>query len=128
MISEIIGNVFCIIFIISVILFVFYVIKIFRDKSKINKFVERMYIGNKYISKKLSISNLNPFVDYTLVELIDCKRNIAGIIYVRFKYTDNAEFNVEYTASINDFIKEFRIYKYAPSANNDFKKEIHQID
>ena len=81
--------------------FFIYLAKLFRDESKINKFTERMYIGNKYISKKLSILTLNPYNNYSLVELVEWKRNIAGIIFVAFK----DEAGVEYTSSINDFMK-----------------------
>lgn len=120
MINGIIGSVVGIIFI----GFFIYLVKIFSEEAKINNFAERMYIGNKYISKKLSILTLNPYNNYSLVELVEWKRNIAGIIFVMYK----DEANVEYTSSITDFMKEFRIYKYAQCASSDFKKEIHQID
>lgn len=120
MINGIIGSVVGIIFI----AFFIYLVKLFHDESKINEFFKRMYIGNKYISKKLSVLTLNPYNEYSLVELVGWKRNIAGIIFVQFK----DEANVEYTSSINDFMKEFRIYKYAQCASSVFKKQIHQID
>ena len=120
MINGIIASVVGIIFI----GFFIYLAKLFRDESKINKFTDRMYIGNKYISKKLSVLTLNPYTNYSSVELVGWKRNIAGIIFVMYK----DEANVKYTLSITDFMKAFRIYKYAQCASSDFKKEIHQID
>lgn len=120
MTNGIIAGVVAIIFI----AFFIYLIELFRNESKINKFTERMYIGNKYISKKLSVLTLNPYNNYSSVEIVGWKRNIAGIIFVMYK----DEANVEYTSSITDFMKEFRIYKYAQCASSDFKKEIHQND
>lgn len=95
----------------------------FYKESKANEFYKRMYMGNQYISKKLSVSKLNPYNDYELINLLGWKPNIAGVIYIRYSIGDQPK---EYTASIYDFMKEFRIYKYAVAANNEYKKEIHQ--
>lgn len=66
---------------------------------------------------------ITPYHDYELINLLDWKTNIGGVTYVRYSFGDQAE---EYTASIYDFMKEFRIYKYAAQANNEYKKEIRQ--
>lgn len=97
----------------------------FYEESQVNEFRKRMFIGNKYISKKLSVSTLNPYHDYELINLLDWKKNIGGVIYVRYSF-GSGELNGEYTASIYDFMKEYRIYKYAEHANSEYKKEIHQ--
>lgn len=108
---------------ICVILFFWWFWYIFYKESKVDAFRRRMYEGNKYISKKLSISKLNPYHDYELINLLGWKPNIGGITYVRYSLGDQTE---EYTASIYDFMKEFRIYKYAEQADSKYKKEIHQ--
>lgn len=109
---------------ICLILFVLWFCYMFYKESKVDAFYRRMYVGNKYISKKLSVSTLNPYHDYELINLLDWKPNIGGVTYVRYSLGDQTE---EYTASIYDFMKEFRIYKYAAQANNEYKKEIRQL-
>ena len=116
-ISSIIG--------ICVILFFIWFCFMFYKESKVYKFYKRMYVGNKYISKKLKVSTLNPYHNYDVINLLGWKMNIGGVIYIIYSFSDQSE---EYTASIYDFMKEFRIYKYAPVANNSYKKEIHQTD
>lgn len=96
-------------------------------ESKVDDFRKRMFIGNKYISKKLSVSTLNPYHDYELINLLGWKPNIGGITYVRYSF-GSCEYSGEYTASIYDFMKEYRIYKYADQADSKYKKEIHQPD
>lgn len=108
---------------ICVILFVIWFCCMFYKESKVDSFRKRMFVGNKYISKKLSVSTLNPYHDYELINLLGWKPNIAGIIYIRYSFGDQTG---EYTASIYDFMKEYRIYKYADQANSEYKKEIHQ--
>ena len=112
---------------ICVILVFFWVCVIFYNESKVDEFRRRMYEGNKYISKKLSISTLNPYHDYELINLLGWKPNIGGITYVRYSF-GSGEHSGEYTASIYDFMKEFRIYKYADQADSKYKKEIHQLN
>lgn len=97
----------------------------FYKESKVDDFRKRMFVGNKYISKKLSISTLNPYHDYELINLLGWKPNIGGITYVRYSFGDQTG---EYTASIYDFMKEYRIYKYVDQANKEYKKEIHQSE
>lgn len=99
----------------------------FYNESKVDDFRKRMFVGNKYISKKLSVSTLNPYNDYELINLLGWKPNIGGITYVRYSF-GSGELNGEYTASIYDFMKEFRIYKYADQANSEYKREIHQSE
>ena len=110
---------------ICVILFVIWFFCMCYNESKVDDFRKRMFVGNKYISKKLSVSTLNPYHDYELINLLGWKPNIGGIIYVRYSFGDQTG---EYTASIYDFMKEFRIYKYAEQADGKYKKEIHQSD
>ena len=106
------------------ILFFFWFCCMFYKESNIDAFYKRMYIGNKYISKKLCVSKLNPYNgNYDLINLIDWKRNVGGVIYVKYSIGD---YGGEYTASIYDFMKEHRIYKYAEQADSKYKKEIHQ--
>lgn len=111
---------------ICVILFFFWFCFMFYKESKVDKFLKRMFIGNKYISKKLSVSKLNPYHDYELINILEWKPNIGGVIYIRYS-VGSGELAGEYTTSIYDFMKEFRIYKYADQANSEYKKEIHQI-
>jgi hypothetical protein len=108
---------------ICVILFFIWFVFMFYNESKVDAFRKRMFVGNKYISKKLSISTLNPYHDYELINLLGWKPNIGGVIYIRYSFGDQTG---EYTASIYDFMKEYRIYKYADQANSEYKKEIHQ--
>lgn len=112
---------------IFVILFVIWFCFKFYEESKINEFRKRMFIGNKYISKKLSVSTLNPYHNYEPVNLLGWKTNIGGVIYVRYS-VGSCEYSGEYSASIYDFMNEYRIYKYADQANSEYKKEIHQTD
>jgi hypothetical protein len=112
---------------IFVILFVIWFCFKFYEESKINEFRKRMFIGNKYISKKHSISTLNPYHDYEPVNLLGWKTNIGGVIYIRYS-VGSCEYSGEYSASIYDFMNEYRIYKYADQANSEYKKEIHQTD
>ena len=112
---------------ICVILFVIWFCFMFYKESKVDDFRKRMFVGNKYISKKLSVSTLNPYHDYELINLLGWKPNIGGITYVRYSL-GSGELNGSYTASIYDFMKEFRIYKYAEQADSKYKKEIHQPD
>jgi hypothetical protein len=112
---------------IFVILFVIWFCFKFYEESKINEFRKRMFIGNKYISKKLSVSTLNPYHDYEPVNLLGWKTNIGGVIYVRYS-VGSCEYSGEYSASIYDFMNEYRIYKYADQANSEYKKEIHQTN
>jgi hypothetical protein len=112
---------------IFVILFVIWFCFKFYEESKINEFRKRMFIGNKYISKKLSVSTLNPYHNYEPVNLLGWKTNIGGVIYVRYS-VGYCEYSGEYSVSIYDFMNEYRIYKYADQANSEYKKEIHQID
>lgn len=111
---------------ICVILFVVWFCCMFYKESKVDAFRKRMYMGNQYISKKLNVSTLNPYHNnYEVINLLGWKPNIAGVIYIRYSFSDQTG---EYTASIYDFMKEFRIYKYAVVANSEYKKEIHQTD
>lgn len=110
---------------ICVILFVIWFCFMFYKESKVDEFRKRMFIGNKYISKKISISTLNPYHDYALINLLGWKQNIGRVIYIRYSIGDEPN---EYTASIYDFMKEYRIYKYADQANSEYKKEIYQTD
>lgn len=110
---------------ICVILFVIWFVYKFYEESKVDAFYKRMYVGNKYISKKLSVSTLNPYHDYELINLLDWKPNIGGVIYIRYS-VGSCEYSGEYSASIYDFMKEYRIYKYANHANDEYKKEIRQ--
>lgn len=112
---------------IFVIFFVIGFVWMFYEESKVNEFRKRMYIGNKYISKKLRVSVLNPYHDYELVKLLGWKTNIGGVIYIRYSI-GSCEYSGEYSASIYDFMNEYRIYKYADQANTEYKKEIHQSD
>lgn len=112
---------------ICVILFVIWFFCMCYNESKVDDFRKRMFVGNKYISKKLSVSTLNPYHDYELINLLGWKPNIGGITYVRYSF-GTGELDGEYTASIYDFMKEFRIYKYADQANSEYKKEIHQSE
>lgn len=112
---------------ICVILFVIWFFCMCYKESKVDEFRKRMFIGNKYISKKLSVSTLNPYHDYELINLLGWKPNIGGITYVRYSF-GSCEYSGEYTASIYDFMKEYRIYKYADQADSKYKKEIHQPD
>lgn len=112
---------------ICVILFFVWFWSMFYTESKVDKFRKRMFIGNKYISKKLNVSTLNPYHDYELINLLGWKQNIGGVIYIRYSF-GSCELSGEYTASIYDFMKEYRIYKYADAANSEYKKEIHQSD
>lgn len=112
---------------ICVILFVIWFFCMCYKESKVDDFRKRMYVGNKYISKKLSVSTLNPYHDYELINLLGWKPNIGGITYVRYSF-GSCEYSGEYTASIYDFMKEYRIYKYADQADSKYKKEIHQPD
>ena len=108
-------------------LFVIWFCFMFYKESKVDDFRKRMFVGNKYISKKLSVSTLNPYHDYELINLLGWKPNIGGITYVRYSF-GSCEYSGEYTASIYDFMKEYRIYKYADQADSKYKKEIHQPD
>lgn len=108
---------------ICVIFFVLWFVYMFCRETKVDAFYKRMYVGNKYISKKLSVPTLNPYHDYELINLLDWKPNIGGVIYIRYSFGDQTG---EYTASIYDFMKEFRIYKYVEHADSKYKKEIHQ--
>lgn len=110
---------------ICVILFVIWFFCMCYKESKVDDFRKRMFVGNKYISKKLSVATLNPYHDYELINLLGWKPNIGGITYVRYSFGDQTG---EYTASIYDFMKEYRIYKYADQADSKYKKEIHQPD
>lgn len=110
---------------ICVILFVIWFFCMCYNESKVDDFHKRMFVGNKYISKKLSVATLNPYHEYELINLLGWKPNIGGITYVRYSF-GTGELDGEYTASIYDFMKEFRIYKYADQANSEYKKEIHQ--
>ena len=112
---------------ICVIFFVIWFCCMFYKESKVDDFRKRMFVGNKYISKKLSVSTLNPQHDYELINLLGWKPIIGGITYVRYSF-GTGERDGEYTASIYDFMKEFRIYKYADQANSEYKKEIHQSE
>lgn len=112
---------------ICVILFVIWFCFTFYKESKVDNFRKRMFIGNKYISKKLSLPTVNPYHDYEIINLLGWKPNICGVIYVRYSF-GTGELNGEYTASIYDFMKEYHIYKYAEQANSEYKKEIHQTD
>lgn len=112
---------------ICVILFFVWFWSMFYTESKVDKFRKRMFIGNKYISKKLNVSTLNPYHDYELINLLGWKQNIGGVIYIRYSF-GSCELSGEYTASIYDFMKEYRIYKYADAANSEYKKEIHQSE
>lgn len=100
---------------------------LFYQETKVDNFRKRMFVGNKYISKKLSLPTVNPYHDYELINLLGWKPNICGVIYVRYSF-GTGELNGEYTASIYDFMKEYHIYKYAEQANSEYKKEIHQTD
>lgn len=112
---------------ICVIIFVIWFCFMFYNESKVDAFRKRMFIGNKYISKKLSVSTLNPYHDYELINLLDWKQNIGGVIYIRYS-VGSCEYSGEYSASINDFMNEYRIYKYADQANSEYKMEIYQPD
>lgn len=112
---------------VCVILFFIWFCFMFYKESKVDEFYKRMFIGNKYISKKLGVSTLNPYHDYELINLLGWKQNIGGVTYVRYS-VGSCEYSGEYSASINDFMNEYRIYKYADQANSEYKKEIHQTD
>lgn len=110
---------------ICLVLFVLWFCYMFCKESKVDEFRKRMFVGNKYISKKLRVSTLNPYHDYELINLLGWKPNIGGITYVRYSFGDQPG---EYTESIYHFMKQYRIYKYADQANSEYKKEIRQTD
>lgn len=114
--------VFCIIFI-AIIFIVWALLGGLIETLIEREFIKRYRPGNKYISSKLKSKLVNPFNHYELIEVVDLKQNIAGTYFVRYKIGDT---NIKYSCSAREFINEFRIYEYGPTAEDKWKKEIHQ--
>lgn len=87
------------------------------------EFIKRYRLGNKYISSKLRPKHINPFNHYELIEVVDLKQNSAGIYFVRYKIGNT---DIKYSCTAREFANQFNIYEYGPTAEDKWKKEIHQ--
>jgi len=87
------------------------------------QFIKRYRLGNKYISSKLKSKHINPFNHYELIEVIDLKQNSYGTYFVRYKIGDT---DMKYSCTAREFANQFNIYEYGPTAEDKWKKEIHQ--
>lgn len=86
------------------------------------RFRKRFFVYNEYVRK--TEKTLNPYDKYELVTTLGIKQNVSGIWYI--KYQDHMK--NDYSTSLKQFIKSYRIYKYAPCAPEKLKQSIYQND
>lgn len=88
----------------------------------IYRFRKRFFAHNEYVRR--SEKTLNPYDEYSLVTALGIKQNVSGVWYIRFH--DNMKH--DYSMSLKQFIKSYRIYKYGPCASEKMKQSIYQTD
>lgn len=88
----------------------------------IYRFRKRFFAHNEYVRR--TEKTLNPYDEYSLVTALGIKQNVCGVWYIRFH--DNMKH--DYSLSLKQFIKSYRIYKYGPCAPEKLKQSIYQTD
>lgn len=88
----------------------------------IYRFRKRFFVHNEYVRR--TEKTLNPYDEYPLVTALGIKQNFSGVWYI--KYQDHMKH--DYSTSLKQFIKLYRIYKYGFSAPTKLKQSIYQTD
>ena len=88
----------------------------------IYQFRKRFFVYNEYVSR--TEKTLNPYNKYALVTALGIKQNVSGVWYI--KYQDHM--NNDYSTSLKQFIKSYRIYKLGQCAPEKLKQSIYQTD